>query len=72
VDAAPANRSGALTSLRTALRHERSFGDPEFDRDTAASICQEILDDEREARSATLDEDAKERLRALGYADEEI
>jgi hypothetical protein len=54
------------------FRQSRTFGSPEFDRETAAAFCDDVFSSSVESRSRTLDEDAKEQLRALGYTESDI
>ena len=54
------------------FRQSRTFGSPGFDRETAAAFCEDVFSSSMESRSRTLDEDAKEQLRALGYTESDI
>jgi hypothetical protein len=54
------------------FRQSRTFGSPRFNRETAAAFCEDVFSSTVESRSQTLDEDAKEQLRALGYTEKDI
>lgn len=54
------------------FRQSRTFGSPEFDRETAAAFCKDVFSSTVDSRSQTLDKDAKEQLRALGYTESDI
>jgi hypothetical protein len=54
------------------FRQSRTFGSPRFDRETAAAFCDEVFSSAVESQSQTLDENAKEQLRALGYTESDI
>ncbi len=54
------------------FRQSKTFGSPGFDRETAAAFCDDVFSSSVTSRSQTLDEDAKEQLRALGYTESDI
>jgi hypothetical protein len=54
------------------FQQSRMFGSPRFDRETAAEFCEDVFSSAVESSSQALDEDSKERLRALGYAESDI
>jgi len=63
-------QAGTVATL--PFRQSRTFGSPGFDRETAEAFCQDVFSSSVESRSQTLDGDAKDRLRALGYAEGDI
>lgn len=54
------------------VRQSRSFCNPAFDRETAADFCDDVFSRSVESESRNLEDDAKGRLRALGYVEEDF
>lgn len=69
---APIHRQHLDKILSLPFAQDRTFGDPLHSRDEARAFCDEVLDTSTPSSSRHLDADAKSRLRALGYVDEDI
>jgi phosphoglycerol transferase MdoB-like AlkP superfamily enzyme len=66
------HRRRAGTVLSLPLRQNRTFRSPSFNRETANAFCEDVFAQTVSSESRTLGEDAKDRLKALGYAEEDI